>query len=109
MAPLPKENRKRLSDDELETAKGKNYKSPQRKLILFFEKSRNQWKAKCFKAKATSKILTNRVHFLERSRDHWKRKVKELERQLILMKVKERAMEEDIATLKKSTLRQSEM
>ena len=28
------------------TAKDKTYKSPLRKLVRFFEKSRNQWKAK---------------------------------------------------------------
>jgi hypothetical protein len=44
------------------------YKSPQRKLVRFFEKSRDQWKAKCQTAKATVKRLQNRVRFLERSK-----------------------------------------
>jgi len=35
------------------------YKSPQRKLVRFFEKSRDQWKAKCQTAKFTVKRLQN--------------------------------------------------
>jgi len=37
--------------------KAKTYKSPVRKLARFFEKSRDQWKAKCLEAKATAKGL----------------------------------------------------
>ncbi len=48
--------------------KDKVYKSPVRKLARFFEKSRDQWKAKCREAKATIKLLKNRIRFLEESR-----------------------------------------
>ena len=37
------------------------YKSPQRKLVPFFAKSRDQWKAKCRDAKATLKQLKKKV------------------------------------------------
>lgn len=56
----------------------KTYKSPIRKLAHFFEKSRDQWKAKARAAKARVKQLKQRVHFLESSRDHWKQRVAEL-------------------------------
>ena len=55
------------------------YTSPARKLIRFFHKSRDQWKAKCQSAKATVKRLENRVRFLEKSKDNWKAKTKALE------------------------------
>ena len=55
------------------------YTSPARKLIRFFLKSRDQWKAKCQSAKATVKRLENRVRFLEKSKDNWKARAKALE------------------------------
>jgi hypothetical protein len=45
------------------------YTSPPRKLIRFFHKSRDQWKAKCQEAKVVVKRLENRVRFLEKSKD----------------------------------------
>ncbi|MBM3130865.1 MAG: hypothetical protein FJ009_19835 [Chloroflexi bacterium] len=51
----------------------KTYTSPQRKLLRFFEKSRNQWKTKCRDAKSKVKRLSERVRFLEESRDRWKK------------------------------------
>ena len=55
------------------------FKSPQRKLVRFFEKSRDQWKAKCQTAKATVKRLQNRVRFLERSKAELKTRTRALE------------------------------
>jgi len=55
------------------------YTSPPRKLIRFFLKSRDQWKAKYQAAKATIKRLENRGRFLEKSKDEWKARVKALE------------------------------
>jgi hypothetical protein len=39
----------------------KAYKSPQRKLVPFFARSRDQWKEKCRGAKATLKQLKKKV------------------------------------------------
>lgn len=39
----------------------KAYKSPQRKLVPFFARSRDQWKEKCRSAKATLKQLKKKV------------------------------------------------
>ena len=60
----------------------KTYKSPQRKLVRFFQKSRDQWKAKCLDAKATAKGLKHRIRYLEQSKEEWKTKAKELEQEL---------------------------
>ena len=76
--------------------KDKVYKSPVRKLAQFFEKSRDQWKAKCREAKATIKYLKNRVRFLEDSRDRWKSRTQELEERVKQMEAKERELKEKL-------------
>ena len=60
----------------------KAYKSPIRKLVRFFEKSRDQWKAKCLEAKVTAKGLKHRIRYLEQSKEEWKTRAKELEKEL---------------------------
>ena len=67
----------------------KRYKSPRRKLVKFFEKSRNQWKTKCIDAKAMVKMLKNRIRYLEASKNEWKSKAIELEQELARMKAQE--------------------
>jgi len=67
-------------------SESKEYKSPRRKLVKFFEKSRDQWKAKCFNAKAMAKKQSNRIRFLEASKEKWKSKAIELEKELARMK-----------------------
>lgn len=87
-----------------EVQKGKGYKSPQRKLVKFFEKSRDRWKAKCHEAKIEVKRLKNRVRFLEKSKERWKNRVKELEAELARVKAKEREKEEELEKFKKRLL-----
>jgi hypothetical protein len=50
----------------------KVFRSPQAKLLRFFERSRNGWKRKCRKAKDDVKRLSNNVAALKRSRSGWK-------------------------------------
>lgn len=50
----------------------KTYRSPRHKLLAFFEKSRDGWKAKCLAAKKKVKALANNVAALRRSRERWK-------------------------------------
>ena len=69
------------------------YSSPPRKLLRFFLKSRDQWKAKCQGAKATVKRLENRVRFLEKSKEQWKSKAQALEKENAHLKAQ--AQEED--------------
>ncbi len=67
-------------------SEAKQYKSPRRKLVKFFEKSRNQWKAKSIAAKAQLKYLKNRIRYLEGSQAKWKSKAIELEKELARLK-----------------------
>ena len=78
------------------------YKSPERKLVRFFETSRNKWKAKARESKRVLKRFKNRIRFLETSRARWKDKAKRLEVELAQMRVREQAREAEWAALKKS-------
>ena len=84
------------------TSGNKTYTSPVRKLVRFFEKSRDQWKAKHHALKAVLKRLENRVRFLETSKAHWKSRVKELEAEVARLQASERALEKGVEVLKKS-------
>jgi uncharacterized protein YlxW (UPF0749 family) len=86
----------------LESGQAKSYKSPPRKLVCFFEKSRGQWKAKCLEAKTSVKRLSNRVRFLAKSKDHWKNRVRELEADMAKLKAQVRASAKEIEDLKKT-------
>ena len=72
----------------------KIYKSPKRKLVRFFERSRDQWKAKCKEAKATVKQLNNRIRYLEKNKAVWKTKALELEQELAQIKTRENRVPE---------------
>jgi len=54
------------------------YKSPLRKLVKFFEKSRDQWKDKTLKMREVIKYYKNRVRFLESSKEELASKNKAL-------------------------------
>lgn len=66
----------------------KPYKSPTKKLLKFFEKSRNGWKTKCQEAEYKVKLLQNKVRYLEKRNARLKNRVKELERELSRQGVK---------------------
>ena len=61
---------------------GDGYKSPMRKLVKFFENSRDSWKTKCQEAKYKVKILQNKVRYLEKRKAELNKRVKELEEEL---------------------------
>jgi hypothetical protein len=50
----------------------KDYKSPLKKLVRFFEKSRDNWKAKYQTQIKENKRLKNRVTFLQTSKQKWR-------------------------------------
>lgn len=50
------------------------YRSPVAKLLRFFRRSRDQWKAKCKAAKQENKSLKIRLAKMKKSRDRWKAK-----------------------------------
>ncbi len=57
-------------------------KSPVKKLLRFFQRSRNQWKAKYSNLKLECVLLANQVYAVEKSRAAWKAKAKEAQRKL---------------------------
>lgn len=48
------------------------FRSPQHKLVRFFERNRDNWKRKCLEAKQRCKLLANQVRAVEKSRAHWR-------------------------------------
>lgn len=50
----------------------KDYKSPLKKLVRFFEKSRDNWKVKYQTQTKENKRLKNRVNFLQTSKQKWR-------------------------------------
>jgi chromosome segregation ATPase len=85
------------SADDLEP-----YKSPRHKLLRFFEKSRDQWRAKCTRAKATVKRLQNRVRFLEKSKTRLQHRVSELEADVKTLKHLLQEKDNELAQVKKN-------
>jgi len=60
----------------------KEFKSPVRKLVKFFEKSRNSWKVKHQKEKAENKLLKNQIRKIKASKQKLKDEVRYLKNQL---------------------------
>ena len=58
------------------------YKSPLYKLVIFFERSRDNWKSKCKEARYTIKILKSRIAFLETSKAKIKEEVKQYKKRV---------------------------
>lgn len=90
----------------METKNNKTYRSPKRKLVRFFEKSRDQWKAKYLEVKKRIKRQQNRIRFLERSKEQYKEKVRELEAEVEELRAAQSKKEREIEELKKIYQRQ---
>jgi Skp family chaperone for outer membrane proteins len=65
------------------------FSSPLKKLVQFFQASRDSWKAKYQAIKADHKLLQNQTRAVEKSRELWRKRafksqkrLKELEREL---------------------------
>ena len=56
----------------------KEYRSPVKKLMRYFEQSRDKWKARCLEAKGRVKLLHTKVADLQASRERWKEEAKRL-------------------------------
>lgn len=79
----------------------KHYKSPVRKLMRFFEKSRNQWKAKHHQVKRELKRSQNRVRVLEQRVERATSQAEALEAEVARLKAREQALGRDIEHLQK--------
>lgn len=78
----------------------KSYKSPLRKLVRFFETSRNQWKAKHHQIKRRLKRFQNQVRVLEKREERRKSQVEELEAEVAWLRVREQALVQEVEQLK---------
>jgi len=58
------------------------YRSPISKLLRFFRRSRDKWKAKCKAAKRENKSLKYRLAVMTEKRDRWKVEVRSLRKSL---------------------------
>ena len=55
------------------------FRSPLRKLVVFFQRSRDKWKEKCKEAKRELKSVKVCLARMKESRDRWKAKAMALE------------------------------
>lgn len=60
----------------------KEYRSPQYKLVRFFERSRDNWKRKSHCRKVLIKRLTSRLQKMRLGRDRWRERAAALEGEL---------------------------
>jgi hypothetical protein len=60
----------------------KTFTSPLRKLVPFFQRSRDNWKAKYQEAKRLCKKLSNQVRAVEKSREHWRARAQRSQQQV---------------------------
>ena len=58
------------------------WKSPSRKLVRFFNKSRDLWKAKYVELKTECKLMGNQVRAVEKSRERWRQLAEEAQQQV---------------------------
>ncbi len=69
------------------------FSTPVVKLVQFFERSRDRWKAKALLLRTEKKRLTNQIRAVGKSREVWKERAKtsegrveQLEREIALLK-----------------------
>ena len=60
----------------------KIYRSPTRKLMQFFQRSRDAWKRKRQEAKVLNRRLSNRVRKLEASHNLWKERAQQQQQEV---------------------------
>ena len=77
----------------------KEYKSRPGALIWFFRRSRDLWKDKYQRLKASFKRLTNRVADLTKSRDLWKEKAKQADGQVAALEAQIVSLQAEVAAL----------
>ena len=85
----------------MEGANEKSYTSPQRKLVKFFERSRDRWKAKSRGAKTVLKRLGTRVQRVERSNADYRQQVGTLQTQVAEWRTKHEETARELEALKK--------
>jgi len=60
---------------------GLSFRSPMRKLVVFFRNSPDKWKKKCQDAKYEIKLLKRRYANLQKNHDRWQQQYRQVEAQ----------------------------
>ena len=85
----------------MEGASEKSYTSPQRKLVKFFERSRDRWKAKSREAKTALKRLGTQLRRSQRRNAEYQQQLVALQPQVAEWQVKQAQAVEELEALKK--------
>ena len=78
------------------------YRSPARKLVTFFKRSRDKWKSKCQQGKYQIKLLKKRLLYMQKRRTELKSRIAELETEVKNAQIREKVLIEEINQLKKT-------
>lgn len=81
-----------------------SYKSPLRKLVKFFEKSRDEWKQKSMKNKAENQRLKRKINTLLADKEKWKAEAILLRRELKAVKQQASVQESELDEIKKTVI-----
>ena len=79
------------------------YKSPIKKLLAFFKKSRDQWKSKCLIAKKELKLANKNVKNLRESKKKLQYEIKDLKLKLSKSNIENEILSKEIEDLKEKT------
>ena len=85
----------------MEGANEKSYTSPQRKLVKFFERSRDRWKAKSRVAKTVLKRLGTRLRRVEQRNGDYQQQLAALQTQVAEWQAKHAQTAGELEALKK--------
>jgi hypothetical protein len=81
---------------EVGNQSGSDWKSPLRKLVQFFRRSRDGWKAKYLAKKERYKLIANQVRAVEKSRAKWRQTAEEAQQRV-------RQLQQELEQHKKSS------
>lgn len=70
-------------------------RSPVRKLMRFFESSRDRWKAKYSELQKNYRVMDNKVRAVTKSRERWKQMAEQAQQEA-------RRLQEELESVKKS-------
>ena len=79
----------------------KRFKSPFRKLVHFFEESRDRWKSKYQASKSHVKRLENTNRYLKKRNQQLKEKVKNLESKINQIRAREKQLQQSVMKKKR--------
>lgn len=82
-------------EKEVGSQSGPSWKSPLRKLVTFFEQSRDRWREKYFTKKEQYKLMGNQARAVEKSRAKWREAAEEAQEQV-------RQLQQELERYKKS-------